>query len=85
MVMFIFDDNNNSHYHISSILKYDMRPSNLSRQGLHRRGQIHPETLQGAEAGKKLQKENQRYSTPQAKTMRLCPLFIGQYRRGPRG
>lgn len=84
MVMFIFDDNNNSHYHISSILKYDRRPSNLSGQGLHGQGQIHPETLQGAEAGEKLQKENQPYSTSQGKTMRLCPLFMGRHKRGPR-
>lgn len=63
MVMFLFDDSNNSHNRISSILKYDTRPSTLSWQGLYRRGQLHPETLQGAEAGEKLQKENQPHST----------------------
>lgn len=36
LVMFLFGDNNSSLYHISSILKYDTRPSGLSWQGLYR-------------------------------------------------
>lgn len=71
-----------AHYHTSSILKCDMKPSNLSCQGLHRRGQFTQRLFRMLRLERSYRKKTSHTAHGRAGTVRLCPLVYGRTQEG---